>query len=102
MEVASVAQAGVPSTVRPTRLSEVDTAKGLAIALVVFGHLVARDLKPRGNDWWLVFHEHLYSFHMAFFFFLSGYVFFLHPPGQWVGRLRKTAARLVPAYFCSR
>lgn len=99
MEVTSVAQAGVPGTVRPNRLSEIDTAKGLAIALVVFGHMIARDLKPRGNDWWLIFHEHLYSFHMAFFFFLSGYVFFLHPPAQWVGRLRKTAARLVPAYL---
>ena len=99
MEVTSVAQAGVPCTVRPTRLSEVDTAKGMAIALVVFGHMIARDLKPRGNDWWLIFHEHLYSFHMAFFFFLSGYVFFLHPPSQWASRLRKTAARLVPAYL---
>ena len=83
----------------PGRLSEIDTAKGIGIALVVLGHMVARDLKPQGNDWWLVFHAHLYSFHMAFFFFLSGYVYFLQPPEQWAGRLRKTAARLVPAYL---
>ena len=83
----------------PARLSEIDTAKGVGIALVVFGHMVARDLKPRGNDWWLVFHEHLYSFHMAFFFFLSGYVFFLQPPEKWASRLRKTAAKLIPAYL---
>jgi fucose 4-O-acetylase-like acetyltransferase len=86
----------VPAT---KRLSEIDTAKGIGIALVVLGHMVARDVKPQGNDWWLVFHEHLYSFHMAFFFFLSGYVFFLHPTDQWVGRLRKTASKLVPAYL---
>ncbi|WP_458237399.1 acyltransferase family protein [Pseudomonas sp. P5_A2_2] len=96
----------VTSTIRVSRgdaktgrLSEVDTAKGIAIALVVIGHMVARDLKPHGNDWWMVFHEHLYSFHMAFFFFLSGYVFFTHPPDQWPGRLYKSATKLVPAYL---
>ena len=83
----------------PARLSEIDTAKGIGIALVVFGHMVARDLKPQGNDWWPVFHEHLYSFHMAFFFFLSGYVFFLQSPEKWESRLRKTAAKLIPAYL---
>ena len=80
------------------RVSEIDTAKGIGIALVVFGHMVARDVKPLGNDWWIVWHEHLYSFHMAFFFFLSGYVFFLQPSDQWAGRLHKSAAKLLPAY----
>jgi len=37
----------------PSRLSEIDTAKGMGIGLVVFGHMVARDLKPQGNDWWI-------------------------------------------------
>ena len=82
-----------------SRLSEIDTAKGIGILLVVAGHMVARDVIPRGNEWWLVFHEHLYSFHMAFFFFLSGYVFFLKPSDQWSRTLRKTAARLIPAYL---
>lgn len=81
------------------RLTAIDTAKGIGIALVVFGHMVARDLKPKGNDWWPVFHDHLYSFHMAFFFFLSGYVFFLQPPDKWPNRLAKTAAKLIPAYL---
>lgn len=80
------------------RLTAIDTAKGMAIALVVLGHMVARDLKPKGNDWWFVFHDHLYSFHMAFFFFLSGYVFFLQPSAKWPDRLKKTAAKLIPAY----
>lgn len=81
------------------RISEIDTAKGIGIALVVFGHMVARDAKPAGNEWWLVWHDHLYSFHMAFFFFLSGYVFFLEPVQKWAARLRKTASKLVPAYL---
>lgn len=89
---------GNPSS-SSSRLSEIDTAKGIGIALVVFGHMVARDLIPRGNDWWSVSLVHLYAFHMAFFFFLSGYVFFLQPPAQWESRLRKTAAKLIPAYL---
>ena len=80
------------------RISEIDTAKGIGIALVVFGHMVARDLKPAGNDWWLTWHDHLYTFHMAFFFFLSGYVFFREAPDQWGARLKKSAAKLLPAY----
>lgn len=83
---------------RAPRVAEIDTAKGIGIVLVVFGHMVARDLKPLGNDWWLVWHDHLYAFHMAFFFFLSGYVFFMQPPAQWSSRLRKSVAKLAPAY----
>jgi fucose 4-O-acetylase-like acetyltransferase len=81
------------------RISEIDTAKGIGIVLVVLGHMVARDVKPLGNDWWVVWHEHLYAFHMAFFFFLSGYVFFLKPSNEWLEQLRKTAGKLVPAYL---
>jgi len=80
------------------RVSEIDTAKGIGIALVVFGHMVARDLKPANNDWWLTWHDHLYTFHMAFFFFLSGYVFFREAPDVWGARLKKSAAKLLPAY----
>lgn len=83
----------------PGRVSAIDTAKGIGIVLVVFGHMVARDLKPLGNDWWMVWHDHLYTFHMAFFFFLSGYVFFMQPPDQWGARFKKSAAKLVPAYL---
>lgn len=99
MNTAAPAFHGSEADARKGRLSEIDTAKGIAIALVVIGHMVARDLKPRGNDWWMVFHEHLYSFHMAFFFFLSGCVFFTHSPDGWPGRLRKSAAKLIPAYL---
>jgi fucose 4-O-acetylase-like acetyltransferase len=79
-------------------VSAIDSAKGIGIVLVVFGHLVARDRKPLDLEWWSISHVYLYSFHMAFFFFLSGYVYFLQPADQWPGRLRKTAAKLVSAY----
>ena len=58
------------------RLDDVDIAKGIGIVLVVFGHIVARDIEPAGNDWYLVLRDIVYSFHMAFFFYLSGLVFF--------------------------
>lgn len=81
------------------RVSAIDTAKGIGIALVVFGHMVARDLKPLENDWWMVWHDRLYTFHMAFFFFLSGYVFFMQPASHWPARFRKSASKLIPAYL---
>jgi fucose 4-O-acetylase-like acetyltransferase len=81
------------------RVSAIDTAKGIGIVLVVYGHIVGPDLGPLGNEWWPITNHYLYSFHMAFFFFLAGYVFFLRPPGQWVPRVRKSAAKLIPAYF---
>lgn len=50
------------------RLPDLDVGKGMAIFLVVLGHIVARQIKPAGNDWYLSAQIGLYSFHMAFFF----------------------------------
>jgi fucose 4-O-acetylase-like acetyltransferase len=55
---------------------DVDRAKGLAILLVVFGHLMA-DGYPRGNAWYDTAKDIVYTFHMPFFMYLSGYVFSL-------------------------
>lgn len=82
-----------------TRLRELDAAKGLAITLVVWGHIVARDHRPLGNDWYAWFNGRLYAFHMAFFFFLAGYVYFMRPDSNAWARWKKTASRLVPAYI---
>lgn len=57
------------------RLREIDLAKGIGIILVVAGHLVAGS-PPRGNEWFLTFKGLLYSFHMPFFMYLSGYVYY--------------------------
>lgn len=56
--------------------TDIDRAKGLAILLVVFGHLMARGY-PAGNAWYDQAKDIVYSFHMPFFMYLSGYVFAL-------------------------
>ena len=55
------------------RRADLDAAKGLAIILVVLGHLVSRS-HPAGNDWYLYLQTALYQFHMPFLMYLSGYV----------------------------
>jgi fucose 4-O-acetylase-like acetyltransferase len=62
-------------------------AKGLGIFLVVMGHTLAGGVS-KGNEWFCDFVNHIYMFHMPFFMFISGYVFFR------VGRLEKIQARL--------
>jgi fucose 4-O-acetylase-like acetyltransferase len=56
------------------RLLDIDRAKGLAILLVVFGHIVARQ-PPLGNDWYMKLQGAIYVFHMPFFMYLAGVVF---------------------------
>jgi fucose 4-O-acetylase-like acetyltransferase len=53
------------------RRTDIDRAKGLAILLVVFGHIVAR-ADPAGVDWYEPLRRAVYAFHMPFFFYLSG------------------------------
>ncbi len=55
------------------RLDAIDKLKGLAILLVVVGHLVARDA-PAGNDWYVTLKNTVYLFHMPLFMFLSGLI----------------------------
>ena len=55
------------------RRTELDRAKGLAIILVVFGHLVARE-DPAGVAWYGPLRMAVYLFHMPFFLYLSGFV----------------------------
>lgn len=84
------------------RYPDIDLAKGLAIALVVFGHVVARQ-PPAGNEWYVVAKRLVYEFHMPFFMFLSGAVFQatwtpltgLGAYGAWAA---KKARRLVPGF----
>lgn len=86
-----------------TRLPDIERAKGLAILLVVFGHVVAREA-PAGNEWYMVSKQAVYSFHMAFFMFLSGLVFFMRAAPvasfkEYAVSVRKRFTRLMPAYF---
>jgi fucose 4-O-acetylase-like acetyltransferase len=81
------------------RRLDLDRAKGMAILLVVFGHLVARE-GPRDVDWYEQLRGPLYDFHMPFFMYLSGYVTFLSgaartPLSRWPGLLGRRASRLL-------
>ncbi|MDE2319763.1 MAG: acyltransferase [Rhodospirillales bacterium] len=55
------------------RRLDIDIAKGFAILLVVFGHLVARQ-DPQGVHWYEPLRRVVYAFHMPFFLYLSGLV----------------------------
>ncbi len=81
------------------RLPDLDRAKGLAIVLVVFGHLVARQ-GPQGVDWYETLRGAVYLFHMPFFFYLSGFVAARSgaastPPAAWTVLARARARRLL-------
>ena len=81
------------------RLEDIDRAKGLAITLVVLGHLVARE-QPAGNEWYATLQFLIYSFHMYFFVYLAGVVFFYSgaattPALDYWGYARRRAVRLL-------
>ncbi len=84
------------------RLEELDLAKGLAIFLVVVGHIVT-GRPPTGNEWYGTLQMLIYEFHMPFFMFLSGVVFQLtfRPLGDitscWTF-ISSRAKRLLPAF----
>jgi len=92
-----------PTSAEKVRRQDLDRAKGLAILLVVFGHIVARE-PPGNNEWFMLLHEAVYQFHMPFFMYLSGYVTFLSgaastEPRAWPRLLAKRAARLLLPFF---
>ncbi len=87
---------------RPRRL-DLDRARGIAILLVVFGHIVARQAPP-GVEWYEPIRYLIYRFHMPFFLYLSGTVVILTgtaavPPAAWPGFLRRRAMRLLVPFF---
>lgn len=66
----------VPSSQASERLAAIDRAKGLGIALVVWGHL-ATSATLGLPTWFYISVTAIYSFHMPLFMYLSGFVFFL-------------------------
>lgn len=92
----------MPASARQHR-PDIDRAKGLAILFVVFGHLVANGYPP-GNAWYDTAKDIVYSFHMPFFMYLSGYVFAFtgkHRLGlrAWPVFLRDRAVRLLVPFL---
>lgn len=81
------------------RRPDLERAKGIAILLVVLGHIVAREAPP-GVEWYEPLRQAIYRFHMPFFLYLSGTVLVLSgaaatPPAAWPGLLRRRAQRLL-------
>jgi len=72
---------------------QIDAMKGVAIILVLFGHVTTPGFADRL----------LYSFHMPLFFFLSGYVAFASAQKYKTGELlfRRVKSLLVPFIFMS-
>ncbi|NGM20467.1 acyltransferase [Roseomonas stagni] len=93
------------SPARPSRERrlDLDRAKGVAILIVVFGHIVA-GAPPPGAEWWDLLRTAIYAFHMPFFLYLSGTVFGLMgtqrtPLSGMPALAAKRAARLLPPFF---
>ena len=64
------------ASITDTRYPEIERAKGLAIILVVWGHLASATVLEFPT-WFYISVSVVYSFHMPFFMYLSGFVFFL-------------------------
>jgi peptidoglycan/LPS O-acetylase OafA/YrhL len=85
------------------RRQDIDSAKGFAILLVVFGHIVAR-ADPAGVGWYEPLRRAVYAFHMPFFLYLSGLVavlsgMVLAPRSAWAGIIVARARRLLLPFF---
>lgn len=88
---------------RPDFLADIERAKGLAIILVVIGHIVARE-PPAHNEWYVTLKEAIYAFHMPFFMYLGGLVFFhvgdaVNPRPSYAAYLIRRAERLLVPFL---
>ena len=88
---------------RPAFLADIERAKGLAIILVVIGHIVARE-PPAHNEWYVMLKEAIYAFHMPFFMYLGGLVFFhvgdaVNPRPSYGAYLIRRAERLLVPFL---
>jgi fucose 4-O-acetylase-like acetyltransferase len=78
--------------------------RGMAIILVVLGHIVAHGEPPPGNHWFWDVTYWIYHFHMPLFMYLSGLTFFLFQKpiassAAYSRFLAQRAVRLLPALF---
>jgi fucose 4-O-acetylase-like acetyltransferase len=85
------------------RRTDIDRGKGLAILLVVFGHIVAR-ADPAEVGWYEPLRRAVYAFHMPFFLYLSGMAAVyaggvLLPPAAWGRFVARRARRLLAPFL---
>ena len=98
------ARSAVVGQAAKPRFEDIDIMRGMAIFLVVLGHLVAHKDFPRENQWYWYLLYWIYHFHMPLFMYLSGLSFFLFqkPIAGAAGYRRflaQRAGRLLPALF---
>lgn len=94
--------AEIPAARPASRVQYLDAARGLAIILVVIGHLVARGW-VEGNYWYTYLNDVIYRFHMPLFMVLTGMSFALSLPrlASWAEVMvfsAKRSERLLVAY----
>jgi|GEM_PF-1165179 len=85
------------------RLLDIDRATGLAIAMVVLGHLASGKIYP-GAEWYYALKTVIYSFHMPLFMFLSGVIsYYTYKPindmRDYRAYVYKKFMRFIPAYL---
>lgn len=91
------------SSARAGRLLDIERGKGLAIVLVVFAHLIKFDTLAE-PAWYAHIKQSIYYFHMPFFMYLSGFVYFLCRTQnvlneRFVQYIGKRAERLLVPFF---
>ena len=83
------------------RFLDIDKSKGIAIFLVVLGHITLSGGPPRGAEWFEWLRIAVYKFHMPFFMYLSGYTLYYTLPKiesiqEYWQFIKKKALRLLP------
>jgi fucose 4-O-acetylase-like acetyltransferase len=83
-------------------LYDIKIATGIAIILVVIGHLASRGQEE--IELYVKLKSIIYKFHMPLFLFLSGYIaYYTYPPiksiNDYYSYVKKKFIRLFPAYF---
>lgn len=74
--------------IKKKRVTYIDVARGIAILMVIFGHLSV----PFISSW-------IYSFHIPLFFFLSGMVFRIKKEENFISFIKRKIKSIVIPYF---
>ena len=84
----------------PNRIAYIDFLRGLAILFVIMGHIIQYNLYGESGRNCFDF---IYSFHMGFFFFISGYVAcissYKYKFSYFLPFLRKKSVQLLLPFF---
>ncbi len=85
------------------RLNDIDRAKGLAIVLVVLGHIFNPQTTIVEVEGYMLIKEIIYRFHMPFFMSLSGFIYYytyneIRSWSEYKSYLRKKLEKIVIAF----